>query len=163
MHLRQQDYGPRDSMSKALGTIFLAGSIAGVLDITDAFVFFGLRGIKPARLLQGIASGLLGVKSFDYGARTVVLGAILHFLIAFSAAAVFYSASRKIAFLTRYPFTSGLLYGIMVYAFMNGIVLPLSSVVSKGPMTPAVFVNGVLAIMLLVGLPIALVVSYSAP
>ena len=143
--------------------IFVAGSVSGVLDITDAFVFFGLHGIQPAKILQGIASGLLGVRSFRYGAPTVVLGALLHFLIAFSAAAIYYAAGRKMSLLTSRPIISGLLYGMMIYAFMNGFVLPCSSVVSKGSMSPASFINGVLAIMFLVGLPISLIVWRSEP
>ncbi len=146
-------------MNKSLSVILLAGAVAAVLDISDAFLFLGLRGIRPARILQGIASGLLGPQSFRYGSRTVLLGLALHFFIAFSVAAVYYAASRKIAFLTTRPVLSGLLYGAIVYAFMNGIVLPLSAFVSRGPMTAAAFINGVLAIMLLVGLPIALIVS----
>jgi hypothetical protein len=39
-----------------------------------------------------------------------VLGLALHFLIAFSAATVFYVASRKIAFMTLQPVLSGVLY-----------------------------------------------------
>lgn len=42
----------------------LYGTLAvGILDITDAIVFFGLRSAKPIRILQSIASGLLGRSS----------------------------------------------------------------------------------------------------
>jgi hypothetical protein len=150
-------------MSKALNTILVAGGLAGVLDIVHAFVFFGARGVTPGRLLQGIASGLLGARSFRYGGWTMLLGGLLHFVIAFSAAGVYYVASRRISLLTRSPILSGLLFGVLVYAFMNGVVLPLSAVVSKGPVSAAVFIDGVLALMFFVGLPISLVVSRSEP
>ena len=57
-----------------------------------------------------------------------MLGGALHFLIAISAAAIYYAASRRIAFLTKRPIVAGLLYGPLVYAFMNGVVLPLSMI-----------------------------------
>jgi hypothetical protein len=145
-------------MDKSLKTILLAGSVAGTLDIICAFVLFGLRGIPAFRILQGIASGLLGKAAFAGGAETALLGAVLHFLIAFSAAAIFYFASRRIAFLIERPIASGLLYGVLIYAFMNGIVLPLSAVFPKQHFTASGFISGVIALMLLVGLPISLIV-----
>ncbi len=142
----------------SLTGILWGGLVAGVLDITDAFVFFGFSGIKPIRLLQGIASGLLGPRAFQGGWKTAALGMLFHFVIAYSAATVYYAASRKIGFLIEHWLMCGLAYGLGVYLFMNLIVLPLSSV-NRAPMTTLGLVNGVLAIMLLVGLPIAFIVA----
>jgi len=50
--------------SKSLRAIFGGGFIAGALDITAAFVTSGLRGVGPIRILQAIASGLLGADSY---------------------------------------------------------------------------------------------------
>jgi uncharacterized membrane protein YagU involved in acid resistance len=99
-----------------------------MLDITSAFVIWGLRGVGPIRGLQGIASGLLGRQSFQGRLVTAGLGLAIHFLIAFVAALVFYAASRKLSFLTRHAITSGLFYGVAVYGFMYWVVLPLASV-----------------------------------
>ena len=136
--------------------ILLGGLIAGILDITDALVFFGLRGAKPIRILQSIAAGLLGPKAFKGGTATAALGLALHFLIALSAAAVYCAASRRLPFLRRRPLLWGLLYGALVYLFMNFVVLPLAGV-PPGLTSTAVVVNGVAAVMLLVGVPIALI------
>src|SRR5580704_11615257 len=89
--------------SWALPAIFFAGLLAGVLDITAAFITWAPQGVPPVRILQGIASGLLGPQAFMEGSAAALLGAALHFLIAFSAAAVFYAARRKIDFMTRRP------------------------------------------------------------
>ena len=52
----------RWSASRALA----AGTLAvGVLDILDAFIFFGLRGAKPIGILQSIASGVLGRAAYQ--------------------------------------------------------------------------------------------------
>jgi hypothetical protein len=141
----------------ALRTISYAGLIAGILDISDALVFYGLRGVKPIRILQGIASGALGARAFRGGLGTAILGLGFHFLIAFSAATVYYIASLKIAFMNRHAVLSGLLYGAAVYAFMNLVVLPLSAV-SRAALSLIPFINGVAAVMVFVGLPIALIV-----
>lgn len=134
--------------------ILVAGLIAGVLDITGAFAFSAVRGVGPVRVLQFIASGLLGASAFQGGAGTAALGLGLHFVIAMGAAAVYWAASRRIALLTTHPVPSGLLYGIAVYFFMNLVVLPLSAV----PPRPFVVSPAMIVIhMLCVGLPIAVV------
>jgi hypothetical protein len=140
--------------------ILLAGLVAGTLDLADAIVFFYFRGVKPVSILQSIASGLLGRAAYQGGYGTAVLGVLLHFTIALTAAAVYYAASRRLDILRRRPIAMGLLYGLAVYLFMNRIVLPLSAFPqAKGPASPVVLINGVLAVMLLVGLPIALLVN----
>ena len=43
--------------------------VVGTLDILDAFIFNGSRsGVSPGRILQFIASGVLGRESFNGGA-----------------------------------------------------------------------------------------------
>jgi len=119
--------------SRTLPTIASAGLIAGILDITSAFVIAGLKDTGSIRMLQGIASGLLGPPSFEGGMATAGLGLAIHFLIAFTAAAVFYVGSLKFSFLTQHAVVSGLLYGIAVYVFMYWIVVPSPSLTRAIP------------------------------
>src|SRR6266702_5895587 len=148
--------------SRAFRAIATAGLIAGILDITSAFVLAEIKGTGSIRMLQGIASGLLGQRSFEGGMATAGLGLAIHFLIAFTAAAVFYAASRKFSSLTQYAVVSGLLYGIAVYIFMYWMVVPLAYPNARHSVSrdvPAVIVH-----MLLIGLPISLIVRrYSTP
>ena len=138
--------------------IFWGGLIAGTLDIIAACVTAWLRGgTNPIRVLQFIASGILGAESFSGGAKTALLGLALHFLIATVATALFYFASRKLFFLIEHPIAAGLLYGVLVYAFMNFVVVPLSAVAQR-PATGLGRITGLLIIMFCVGLPIALIV-----
>ena len=139
------------------GRALLYGTLAvGILDIIDAFVFFGLRsGVSPVRILQSIAAGLLGRASFSGGWRTAVLGLALHFFIAFVVVLVYLLASRRLPILTRDYIACGLAYGVLVYLVMNFVVLPLSA--AGGGARPGVVVlNGVLIHMFGVGLPAAL-------
>src|SRR5260370_38888228 len=85
----------------ALRAIVSAGLFAGILDITSAFVIAELKGTGSIRMLQGIASGLLGARSFEGAIATDGLGLVIHFLIAFTAASVFLLRSREISFLTQ--------------------------------------------------------------
>jgi len=142
--------------SRAFRAIASAGLIAGILDITSAFVIAGLKGMGSIRMLQGIASGLLGARSFEGGMATAGLGLAIHFLIAFTAASVFYAASRKLTFLTQRPVISGLFYGVAVYLFMYWIVVPLAIVNVRHSISRDV--TAVIVHMVLIGLPIALVV-----
>jgi len=139
-------------------TILIAGLVAGVLDITAAIVTTILRGGKPLRMLQSIASGVLGLNSYNGGLKTSALGLLLHFIIATGWAAVFYLASRKLTFLVRHAVVSGLLYGIAVYCFMNLVVLRLSAFPHKVSFPLSSLLIGVTVIMLCVGLPISLIV-----
>jgi len=130
--------------------------VVGILDLADAFIFFGVRGgARPVRILQSIASGLLGRAAFSGGLGTAVLGAALHFFIAFMVVATFFVASRYVAILRRSPVWSGLIYGIVVYLVMNFVVLPLSAA-SRGAFAWPVVANGLIIHMVGVGLPSSL-------
>ena len=145
--------------------IFWGGMACGVLDITQACVAWGIQNhLPPPRIFQSVASGLLGAKSFQGGAKTAALGLFLHFLIAFIWAVIYFVASRRIAFLTERPVIAGLLYGEFVWVMMNCVVVPLSAIHRWPPRTdPASIITGPILHTVLVGLPIALAVSRWAP
>lgn len=130
------------------------GLVAGTLDAVDGVIAFGTQGLNPIQVLQYIASGMLGKASFEGGIITAALGCVLHYSIAFVAAAVYVVASRWIPALKKQAVAFGLLYGVAVYFFMNYLVLPLSAVGPR-PFKLGLFLNGVIGHALLVGLPIA--------
>ena len=112
---------------RALAAILWGGVIAGIFDLTYATLFYSFRGVKPIRVSQSIASGLLGPKAYDGGIPTAILGVVLHFVIAIGAAAVFYLVSRKLTFLVRQPLIWGPVFGAGIYFFMHYVVLPLAA------------------------------------
>ena len=77
----------------------LAGVVGGGIDLIYALLFYGARGVPPARIPQSIASGLLGPASFKGGLATIVLGIALQFFIGICIAAVYYLASRRLPIL----------------------------------------------------------------
>lgn len=147
-------------MSKGFRAILLAWLIAGTLDITAAIITTLAYGRSPARMLRGIASGVLGARSFEGGLKTSALGLLLHFVIALGATIVFYAASRKLTFLVRHAVVSGIIYGIAVYFFMQLVVIPLSAIGSRAPFRPFQLALGLTVHILCVGLPIALVIRH---
>src|SRR5258705_3795551 len=129
--------------------------VCGVLDFTAALLVYGYLGAKPLRLLQGIAGGLLGPRTYSGGIATALFGLVCHFVIAFSAAAVYVAASRVAPFLVRHAVPCGALYGIAVYFFMSRVVVPLSAA-AKFPFSFKMMIIGIIVHILCVGLPIAL-------
>src|SRR5215210_4881560 len=87
--------------SRAARAILWGGLLAGLGDITFAFVVSGLRGVGPVRVLQSVAGGLLGDAAKTGGMGSAALGAVLHFLIASVWAAVYWLASRRLPVLVR--------------------------------------------------------------
>jgi hypothetical protein len=141
----------------ALLAILWGGFACGVMDITAALTVYGYLGAKPLRLLQGIAGGILGPRTFEGGIATSLLGLACHFFIAFSAATVYFAASRGLPFLVQHAVLSGALYGLAVYFFMNRVVVQLSAA-TKFPFSFKMMVIGVVIHIFCVGLPIALAV-----
>ncbi|MEJ7811923.1 MAG: hypothetical protein WKG32_16040 [Gemmatimonadaceae bacterium] len=151
-----------DARSMTPARALASGTLAvGVLDILDAFIFFGLRGAAPVRILQSIAAGLLGPASFRGGASTAALGLLLHFFIAGAIVVTYYLASRRLPDLARRPLLYGPLYGLTVYAVMTFVVLPLSAA-GAGARPLPVLINGLLIHALGVGVPSALAARAAA-
>jgi uncharacterized membrane protein YagU involved in acid resistance len=136
--------------------IFVGGSIAGTLDILFAICFAWFNGAPPVRLLQTVASGVLGAESYSGGVAAAALGLALHFLIAYALAGAYVVASRRIPLLTRRPLVAGALFGIVVFLGMRLIVLPLSAFPHPVTFRPLATVLDGLSHMLLFGAPIAL-------
>jgi hypothetical protein len=133
----------------ALLSIAIGGTIAGLLDLTQASILFGLR------IPLVIAAGLIGPKALHGGPATFALGLLLHFFIAWSAAAIYYAASRPLPFMREFPLVCGLIFGAAVDITMNLIVLPLSALHQTGPLELYDLRLGICVHMVVIGLPIA--------
>src|SRR5438309_10098946 len=140
---------PKTNLAKGIG---IAGLTCGVMDISAALIVYGAMGAKPLRLLQGIAGGVLGPRAYNGGVRTALLGLLLHFVIAFSAATIFFLASRFIRFLIDQAVLSGVLYGIAVYFFMNRVVVLLYDA-KKFPFSVKAMLIGEVIQFFCVGIP----------
>lgn len=143
---------------RATRAILSGGLIAGALDITYAFITWGLQGLTPIRIGQSVAAGLLGREAaLAGGVPTGILGLVLHFCMALIMAAVYYAAATRLPVLVKRAILWGALYGLGLYVVMNFVVMPLSRIGAFGGSGPLyVPITGVLVHMFLVGVPIAL-------
>lgn len=138
------------------GPVLMGGLVAGTFDIVYAIVFWAVkRDLPPSRILQSVASGLLGKASFNGGIATAALGLALHFFIALSMAVTFWLVARRLPVLTIRPVVCGALYGLGLYAIMNYVVVPLSAA-GPGARDPLWVSLSVVVHALLIGVPIAL-------
>ena len=138
--------------------IFSGGLLAGIFDLTQAFIGYSLMGSTPFRILQAVAGGIFGRQhSREMGWTSAAVGLLCHFTIAFGAATVYYVASRKLRVLVQSPILCGLIYGECVFLFMYFLVIPLSAL-GHATFNLATYITGPIGHPLLVGLPIALCV-----
>ena len=108
------------------------------------------------RLLQSVASGLLGADAFQGGMPTAALGLLLHFCIALLWMIAFYLAAKAFPLLVERAVPAGIVYGLLIYAVMNLVVLPLSAFPRKVTFPPLVLATGLFVHMFFIGLPMAL-------
>lgn len=142
----------------ARGWLLRGIAAVAVLDICAAFVVASVtRGTSPARVLQAIASGLVGSVAYMGGWLTVVLGALLHTMIATGVVLVLHLAVRRWPALVTRPVPAGAFYGVMVWAVMQFVVLPLSQL-RMGQREPAGMARAIVIHILFVGIPAALAV-----
>jgi len=149
----------------AFKTIVFGGLAIGILDFLDASIFFPLYfGISFIDVWHGPASGILGREASRAGGlNTALIGILMHFCVAFSIAAFYFLLSRFIPFLLRHAIISGLVFGIAAHFVMQYIVIPLSAIRSFPPWPPfGSLLNSLIGHALLVGLPVALIATWSA-
>ncbi|MEZ0307659.1 MAG: hypothetical protein ACAH21_07015 [Ramlibacter sp.] len=143
--------------------MLIGGLAAGVLDIIYAFALAAIRGGTPLRVLQSVASGVLGAPAYKGGAAAGILGLGLHLGICIVAAGVYCLFAQRSSHARKHVIIFGSLFGVLVYLFMNFVVLPLSAVPFKLTYPPLVLLQGFVSHALLVGLPIAWVLHRFTP
>lgn len=140
-----------------LRTAVAAGTVAAVVEMVPVLgIQAGALGVPPSRVLQSIASGLLGRAAYDGGAVTVAAGTALHWLISCGAALTFAWAASRWHDLVRHPVPSGLAFGVLAFAVMTAVVVPFSAAAFPPNRDPALMLLSIAIHMAFFGLPIAL-------
>lgn len=132
-----------------------AGLLAGLLDISAAFIqYYARTGRNPLAVLKFIASGVFGRRALTGGSDMIVWGLVFHFIIALAFAGLFFWLAARLPVLRRAWIGAGIAYGLIAWAVMNGVVVPLS----RTPELPFSWSNALIAMAILIaciGLPIA--------
>lgn len=107
--------------------IVLGGLAIGTLDLLFAWGFWAAKGATFVGILQSIGAGWFGKASNSMGATSAIVGALSHYLIATAFVLAYRLASQRMPALLRRPVLPGAAYGLLLYAIMNFVVLPLSA------------------------------------
>jgi len=133
--------------------IFLATALCGTLDILFAMILTVMRGREIPDMLRFVASGPFPAAT-EMGASGAALGLAVHFTLMAIMVAWFMIAARNVPALTDKPWLAGLIYGLITWAVMNLIVLPLRFPAAWPP-KPMAIGTQLFAHIVLVGLPTA--------
>jgi len=146
----------KDSLRNSLQAILWGGTAAGTVDIVAAF-----RGGAPVGVLQFIASGLLGKAALEGGLPMAAVGLAVHFGLTTIMAGLFVLAARRRPELLWSPWLSGLVYGALLFAAMNYVIVPHSAVaVWKHPSGFWGNINGAMGHGFFVAVPIACIARH---
>jgi hypothetical protein len=145
-------------MTNLMRAVLFGGLACAILDGAAATITFLTMGVSFTRLWQGVASGLLGRASFQHGGASAALGLFFHVLIAMVAALVFNLAIQYLPSLLQHYLMCGALYGVLVFLFMNFVVIPLSAM-PRGPFDIRSTITQVIIHIFCVGLPISIAAS----
>ena len=143
---------------RPLTAVLLGGGIAATFDIVYAILRNGQFGKSPLWVLQSVASGWLGADAFTSGVPGGILGLASHYGILFVAAAIYFVASGRFQILKSQALACGAVFGVLVYLFMNFVVLPLSAFPYTLSYPPLRLLEGFASHAAFVGIPIALAV-----
>lgn len=149
---------PESAHGRLMRCVLAAGLAAGTLDIVYASGFWWLYAqVPPQRIAQSVAAGVTGREAaLTGGLPTAMLGLGLHYFIATAMAAVYLLAARRWPVLWQRPWACGAVYGLLLYAAMNAVVVPLSAAGGGGANRVALWVVcSVIAHIVLVAWPCA--------
>ena len=135
--------------------IIVATLVCGTLDILFAVLLTLWRGREPAAMLRFVASGPFA-QATEWGPSGSLLGLATHFVLMAMMVSVFVVAARRVPALTDSPLLAGLIYGLVTYAVMNLIVVPLRFPAAWPPKALSIGTQ-LFAHIVLVGLPTAFI------
>src|SRR6476661_1200755 len=133
--------------------IAVATLVCGTLDILFAIILTLLRGKQIGNMLRFVASGPFP-EATQWGTAGALLGLVVHFTLMAIMVAVFVSLARRLTHNVDMPFRAGLAYGVVTWAAMNLVVVPLRFHAPFPPPTLSIATQ-LFAHVVLVGLPTA--------
>jgi hypothetical protein len=146
-----------DAVKTGIGRrLVLATAIAGTLDMGMAAIETVRAGKPIGGMLRGVASGPFPAAT-DWGRGGAVLGLLTHYAIMAVMAAIFLIARDRIAVIRRHTIVAALVYGVILWLVMYGLVLPLRFGMPFPSPQPMAIAKQLFAHVLLVGLTFGLV------
>jgi uncharacterized membrane protein YagU involved in acid resistance len=147
----------RPKPSNLLNTILWVGFLVGLLDISSAFIQTKITfpDRNPFELvLRYIARAVFGKERAATESSMLFFGALFHFIIAYCFTIAFFLIYPHILFLSTRRLLTGVLYGIIIWAVMNLIVVPQTHIGQR----PFVLKNAAIAagiLIVAIGIPLS--------
>ena len=137
--------------------IAIATAISGTLDIAFAMILTVLFGREIGNMLRYVGSGPFPA-AMDMGTGGAILGLLVHFALMAIMASILMQFVRERPQLLDKPILLGVVYGLITYAVMNLVVVPLRF---DAPLPPSglSIATQLFAHIVLVGLPMSLVAA----
>ena len=145
---KEQEYNSRpeslfDTHPNRVSRLVCAALLTGVVDgLFSSVLSVAAYNSTVSRLFQGVASVLLGNEAFNGGAKTVALGVLMHFSVAFVWSGIF------LFLVLRWPWARAVLksrYGVAKVASMYGpfvwMVMSLAVIPALTHRAPAITIR----------------------
>lgn len=140
-------------------TIAMQAPLAGLVAGTTLVAYLALTAFpdhNPMQFFQWIPTVAVG-SAAGTGTTWAILGIVLHYVVSIGWAAGYAYLATDRTYLNRRWLLSGLFFGLMVYMFMDLLLIGVSKF--TWPPTPLAWINGIFAVMAFFGVPLAFVIS----
>ena len=145
----------RRSKSKFV-TVLQTCLLTGTLDALAALLIS--YKIPPAVIFKFIASGWFGRQAMSGGTSMILWGLVFHYLIAAFFTATLFWLYPRIVNVLKNKYMIGILYGLVIWIIMNYIVLPITNIPKSNSHLELIsLLKGIAALIICVGLPVALI------
>jgi hypothetical protein len=146
--------------------LLLGGLAVGSADLLFAIAWWAPSGTPPVRILQSISAWFVGREAaFAGGMASALGGAAAHFALMTAIVAAYHVAALEHIALRKRPLLCGALYGAAWFVLVHVVAVPLFSAAPPKRLLLDWNLACLLAHMLLVGIPTALMARrwYEAP
>lgn len=137
--------------------IALLGVTAGLLDLAVAMAWWAPRGVTPVAILQGVAAWVIGPEAARAGGwSAAAFGVVLQCYLMSAMVAGCVAIGRCWPRLLRRPLRNGAIYGALMFVLQHLLAVPLLSAAPPPALRPDWMLTCLLAYVLLLGIPAAL-------
>jgi len=136
--------------------LLLGGYTVATFDMVCAIAYWAPHGVSASRVLQSIATWILGPAALTGGAATALLGAFIYGHVMWGVVALYHAIARRRPVLLQRPVRCGAVYGAIAYFAIFKVMAPLLTGKLPAIGDPAWELTCIVVFMTLVGIPCAL-------
>lgn len=142
--------------ARSLPWLLLGGYTVATFDMVCAIAYWAPHGVSASRVLQSIATWVLGPAALAGGTATALLGAFIYGHVMWGVVALYHAIARRHPVLLQQPVRYGSIYGALAYFAIFKVMAPLLTGKLPTIGDPAWELTCIVVFMTLVGIPCAL-------